>query len=152
MPRDYDNGCDWVLQCKVTKGEAGKLQTRYTLLPAEVTPLTKEERERVEKFIQENPLSVLRQPKSPEEIAELYEAYLKDPESKIIPGSGDWYKARKASRVAAANGTSSSGASTSTTGGVKFDEETTDHATESEYGKALDDDEGDESGSAKTLF
>jgi hypothetical protein len=140
-PRDPDKGCDWVIQCKTVRQE-GRNQTRYTAVPMEATPLTQKEREQVEKFIAEKPLAVLRAPTSPEEIAELYEAYKKDPENPIVPGSGKWYKARAEARKAAAGG---SGTGTSPVQGASsFDAEPESDSKSGSALQSLVDDEEDE--------
>jgi len=109
FPRDPVNGCDWILTATKAFAEGGKQVTRYTLMPDAQTPLTKEEIATVDKFIEENPLSVLRKANSPEEIQEMWQSYLDNPDGPK-PGTKEWFKARSERRKAENGGSQSSGA------------------------------------------
>jgi hypothetical protein len=156
-PSDPEKGCDWVLTSRQVRGEGGKMVTRYTLLPHETTPLKKEEIEMVEAFIKENPLEVLRKANTEEEIQEMYQAYLANPEGPV-PGSGKWYKDRSEARKAAGGGSGSSSASSSgsksapAASNVKFDDKAdiSDDNSEDSYSAMVADE--DEAGSSGSLF
>jgi hypothetical protein len=107
-PEDFDHGFDWVVSKKFVDKK-----WQYNAQPIAATPLTEEERERVNQKLEESPLEDVFRPHTPDELQEMFDSWKQDP-SGPKPGTSKWYKARREA---------SQGATTATSSGVNFDDD-----------------------------
>jgi len=110
-PENVDDGIDWIVSSATVAGEGGRPKTTYSIMNDDTTPLTDEEKAKVQSKLAEAPLSEVRKPDSVEFIQKLYDDYLANPEDPT-PGSAKYWQAKKASREAEGSF-------------VKYDQETT---------------------------